>query len=224
MRKEYRHMMEQAALSDEKKEEILTMLEYQDTKKRRMPKVTKIVLAAALAVGCVLSIAAGLPAQVYNFVSGGQTVVQPGTGDTSFTLNGDVAGPVSVENGRLMCTADGRKLDITDKVDENTPYILERTDPNTKQKGYVVAGGTVDNFGWAEFFLAEDGTCSMAGENAWDYMVPVDGKQIPMSELTDAQREMLNKDGGQLMETVNRPWLDKALEQLDLKVELGLAD
>ena len=71
--RDYRRVMEQVRLSDEKKEEILTMLENQNTntKKYRMPKVGKVVLAAALAVGCVLSIAAGLPAQVYNFACQG---------------------------------------------------------------------------------------------------------------------------------------------------------
>ena len=81
MKQEYRHMMEQAALSNEKKEEILTMLDNQNTKKRRMPKAGKIALAAALAVGCVLSIAAGLPAQVYNFMSGGMVSIEGGKTD-----------------------------------------------------------------------------------------------------------------------------------------------
>ena len=71
MKKEYRRMMAQAALSDKKKEEIFNMMENNQASKRRMPSVAKIALAAALAVGCVLSIAAGLPAQGYNFVSGG---------------------------------------------------------------------------------------------------------------------------------------------------------
>ena len=51
MRKEYRHMMEQAALSDQKKEEIMNMMEHTDTGKRRLPKAGTIALAAALAVG-----------------------------------------------------------------------------------------------------------------------------------------------------------------------------
>lgn len=223
--KDYRHMMRQVMLSDEKKEEIMDMLENKGTQKRRKPSVKALVLAAALAVGCVLSIAAGLPAQVYNFVAGGQVVVQPDGASVDFTLMGDEeTGPVTVENGRLMFNADGQKLDITDKVDENTPYVCEHTDPATGNKGYVVVGGTVDNYGWAEFFLTEDGTCSMMGDNAWDNMVPVDGKDIPMSQLTDAQRDMLNEDGGTLMKTVNRPWLDKAIAQLGLEVALGIVE
>ena len=225
MKKEYRHMMAQAALSDQKKEEILNMMENNQTAKRRMPAVGKIVLAAALAVGCVLSIAAGLPAQVYNFVTGGSVVVEPGGSEVNFTLMGDEdASPVAVENGRLMFEADGQKLDITDKVDENTPYVQERTDPATGNRGYVVVGGTVDDYGWAEFFLTEDGTCSMMGENAWDNMVPVDGKDIPLGQLTEDQIDALNESDDNLMRTVNRPWLDKAIAQLGLEMELGLVD
>lgn len=152
MRKEYRHMMEQAALSDEKKEEILTMLEHQDTKKRRMPKAGKIVLAAALAVGCVLSIAAGLPAQVYHFIGGGSVTVDPNT-NTAYYDRLNAVPPAEVdESGRLWLTVDDQRLDITDKISEDTPYLYERTDPATGQKGYLLLGGTVDDFGWMEWF------------------------------------------------------------------------
>ena len=221
----YWHMMEQVTLSDQKKEKIMEMLENKGTQKRRMPSVKALVLAAALAVGCVLSIAAGLPAQVYNFLAGGQVVVQPDGASVDFTLMGDEeTGPVTVENGRLMFNADGQKLDITDKVDESTPYVYEHTDPATGNKGYVVVGGTVDNYGWAEFFLTEDGTCSMMGDNAWDNMVPVDGKDIPLGQLTEDQIDALNESDDNLMKTVNRPWLDKAIAQLSLEVALGIVE
>ena len=221
----YWHMMEQVTLSDRKKEEIMDMLENKGTQKRRAPSVRVLVLAAALAVGCVLSIAAGLPAQVYNFLAGGQVVVQPNGASVDFTfMNDEETGPVTVENGRLMFNADGQKLDITDKVDENTPYVCEHTDPATGNKGYVVVGGTVDNYGWAEFFLTEDGTCSMMGDNAWDNMVPVDGKDIPLGQLTEDQIDALNESDDNLMKTVNRPWLDKAITQLGLEVALGIVD
>ena len=219
----YWRMMEQVRLSDRKKEEIMNMLENQDTRKGRRPSVKVLVLAAALAVGCVLSIAAGLPAQVYNFVAGGSAVVEPGNGEAHFTI-GDEASPITVENGRLWFEADGQKVDVTDKMNANTPYVYERTDPKTGNKGYVVLGGTVDDYGWAEFFLTEDGTCSMMGDNAWDNMVPVDGKYIPLGQLTEDQINALNESDDNLMKTVNRPWLDKAIKQLDLEIALGITD
>ena len=56
----YWHMMEQVTLSDRKKEEIMDMLENKGTHKRRMPRAGKIVLAAALAVGGVVSPVRGI--------------------------------------------------------------------------------------------------------------------------------------------------------------------
>ncbi len=152
MRKEYRHMMEQAALSDPKKEEIMNRMEHMDTGKRRLPKAGVIALAAALAVGCVLSIAAGLPAQVYHFIGGGSVTVDPNT-DTAYYDRLNAVPPAEVdENGRLWLTVDDQRLDITGKISEDTPYLYERTDPATGQKGYLMLGGTVDDFGWMEWF------------------------------------------------------------------------
>ena len=152
MRKEYRHMMEQAALSDPKKEEIMNRMEHMDTGKRRLPKAGVIALAAALAVGCALSIAAGLPAQVYHFIGGGSVTVDPNT-DTAYYDRLNAVPPAEVdENGRLWLTVDDQRLDITGKISEDTPYLYERTDPATGQKGYLMLGGTVDDFGWMEWF------------------------------------------------------------------------
>lgn len=214
--KDYRHMMRQVMLSDEKKEEIMDMLENKNTQKRRMPAVAKIALVAALAVGCVLSIAAGLPAQVYNLMSGGQLVIEPGS--ASITFNDDEAAPLTVEDGRLWFTADGEKVDITGKVDENTPYIYERTDPATGNKGYVIVGGTIDDHGWAEIFMTEDGTCAIMGENFSTSIVAIAGENLTWTELTEAQLDMLNEGGGTIT-SVNHPWLDKAIEQLGLELD-----
>ena len=216
MKQEYRHMMEQAALSTEKKEEILAMFENQTTGTRRMPKAAKLVLAAALAAGCVLSIAAGLPAQVYNFVSGGVMTVLPGTNQAFWDFRGENASPITVKDGRVWLEADGQKLDITGKTDENTPYILERTDPATGNKGWLVVGGSAEDLGWAELVQLGE-ACSISGENF----------ATPGSIDLDSLQDITNEDGtftfderayvGEIMEsTVNRPWLDKALEQLGL--------
>ena len=105
MRKEYRHMMEQAALSDQKKEEIMNMMEHTDTGKRRLPKAGTIALAAALAVGCALSIAAGLPAQVYHFIGGGSVTVDPNT-NTAYYDRLDAVPPAEVDgNGPRITIA-----------------------------------------------------------------------------------------------------------------------
>ena len=222
MKQEYRHMMEQAALGNDKKEEILAMFENQNTGKRRMPKAAKLVLAAALAVGCVLPIAAGLPAQVYNFVSGGVMTVMPGTDQTFFDFRGENPNPITLKDGHVWLEADGKQIDITGKTNENTPYILERTDPATGNKGYLVVGGPAEDLGWVELVQIGD-TCAVSGEN---FALP---GSISLDDIPEGQ---LNEDGtyvtgGELDVVdypINRPWLDKALKDLDLDVAMGLTD
>lgn len=230
----YRHMMEQVALSGRKKEEIMEQLEMKETQKRRMPKAGKLILAAALAVGCVLSIAAGLPARVYNFATGGQIYMVPGTNESrvSISIGGDETAPIKAEDGRLWLEVDGQRLDITDKVDENTPYIYERTDPVTGEKGLMVVGGTVEDFGWIEYFIIDGSIQAGSGRNYFECLTELpDGSEVSLFDLTDEQREQLadegskvsvitdgevNEDIGITGRIVNRPWYQAAMDQLGL--------
>ncbi|MBD5084550.1 MAG: hypothetical protein HDT33_05675 [Clostridiales bacterium] len=129
----------------------MDMLENKNTQKRRMPAVAKIALVAALAVGCVLSIAAGLPAQVYNAMTGGSMTYSHDQFGSHITITfNEEDCPLVLENGRLIFVNGEEHTDITDLVDENTPFIYEHTDPATGTKGYVVVGGTPEDFGWVE--------------------------------------------------------------------------
>lgn len=162
---EYREAMDDLRFSDKEKERMMKNLmesESQNKKRKRLP-VRGMLLAAALAVGCVLSIAASLPAQVYNFMSGGTFTTAPGMGQILIP-EGEESVPIKKEDERLWFAAGGQKLDITDKVDESTPYIYEHTDAATGQKGYVVVGGTVNDFGWVEIVLLGE-TRAMSGYN-----------------------------------------------------------
>lgn len=229
----YRHMMKQVALSDRKKEEIMEQLETKATQKRRMPRARTMILAAALAVGALLSIAAGLPARVYNFANGDQVRVMPDMTYASMTVGGGEAAPVKAEDGRLWLEVDGQRLDITDKVDENTPYIYERTDPGTGEKGLMVVGGTVENFGWIEYFIVDGEMKAGSGCNYFHCLTELpDGSEVDLWSLTDKQREQLADEGGEgdkvsvvngeeVIEVsavtgriVNRPWYEAALNQL----------
>ena len=214
----YWHMMEQVTLSDQKKEEIMDMLENKGTQKGRRPSVKMMVLAAALAVGCVLSIAAGLPAQVYNFMSGGTMVNMPGSNHAEFTM--PAGSPLTLENGRIWLTANGEKLDITDKMDENTPYIQEHTDPATGNKGYFVAGGTPERFGWAEFPVVDGAISAVSGSSYedWWYTMP-DGSEIILSDLPMEEQMKLAEEnvGGLTFTPVRCPWFQAALDQLGLE-------
>ena len=148
--------------------------------------------------------------------------VLPGTDQTIFESNGEDASPIALKDGRVWLEADGEKLDITGKTDENTPYILERTDPASGNKGWLVVGGPADDLGWVELVQFGD-TCAISGDN---FALP---GSISLDDFKDIQPA---EDGsfvvGGEFEMVDypvyRPWLDAALKQLGLDVEMGLAD
>ena len=119
----YWSMMEQVTLSDRKKEEIMDMLENKGTQKRRMPKAGKLILAAALAVGCVLSIAAGLPAQVYNFMSGGTVSVNENGGSNDWSMD-EVNPPIVQEDGKLWFV-NGEERTFTTKEFDLLTFLAE---------------------------------------------------------------------------------------------------
>ena len=217
----YWHMMEQVTLSDQKKEEIMDMLENKGTQKGRRPSVKVMVLAAALAVGCVLSIAAGLPAQVYNFMTGGSVAIEGGKTDNITTCVkwepiDEQNAPIVQENGKLWFVNGGERTDLTGLIDENTPHIYEHTDSATGNKGYVIVGGTADHFGWVEIFETEDGAGSLTGSDYDDTYLTIDGVRQPSYELSEELVEKLNHDPSYKLDTVNRPWFQAALDQLGL--------
>ena len=199
----------------------MEMLENKGTQKRRKPSVKVMLLAAALAVGCVLSIAAGLPGQMYNFLSGGSMTSMPeqigSIGGGELMLPNEKDYPLVLENGRLIFVNGEERTDITDLVNENTPYIYEHTDPVTGNKGYVIMGGTPEDFGWAEYASLPDSFSGMVGNNFGMNYVELDGEHLAFSDLTEEQIAQLNQEGGSAFKTEYRPWFLAAMEQLGIK-------
>ena len=116
-------MMEQAALSDEKKEEILTMLEHQDTRKRRRPSGKVMVLAAvlvALALSCT-AMASGVVAETFGLWLGDRKVELDELTPVAFDLEGFLAqyptGIVAgVQDADSFTRATGMTLPGADKL------------------------------------------------------------------------------------------------------------
>ena len=77
---------------------------------------------------------------------------------------------VRLENGRLYFVADGGKTDITDLIDEETPYIYKLHDlpadkPNCEN--YIIVGGTPKQYGFISFVphdsLSDEGNGEITG-------------------------------------------------------------
>ena len=145
------------------KETVLTQVRQ---KKRKGRKV--LVLAAALAA-CLALAGWTYGERIYQFISGSQVTISgsAGMGSGTVTLsdgldeNGDPT-MISLEDGRLWFVAGGQRVDVTDQVDEETPYIWTQWLEDGSLH-YIVVGGTPEDYGWFEGVTAPDGSGGGSG-------------------------------------------------------------
>lgn len=184
------------------------------SKKRRMPALKTVLIAAALAVGCLTMIAAGLPDRVFQLAFGGKALYRPSDGLYVESFNG--IDPVLVEDSRLWLTVNGERMDITDLVDENVPYIYDNTDPSTGYRDFLIVGGTVEDYGWFECYEIEKDHFAGSGSNRHTIYCTIHGVTYDYSTLTEEQRNNVDPDS---FSEVLKPWFENAVKQLG---ELGV--
>lgn len=69
---------------------------------------------------------------------------------------------VSLEEDRLWVVARGQRVDVTDQVDEKTPYVDTWWDGEGNLY-YVIVGGTPEDYGWYEGVTVPDGSGGGSG-------------------------------------------------------------
>ena len=119
-------------------------------RKQKMPRKKKILLAAALAAVLVVLAGAGFPYIQHRLVGGALGFEQTSDSRTiSFIHDSEI---VSYEDGRLIFNQDdGQRIDITDIISEETPYIYDGSDPDSGMIYYLVMGGTPKSYGWFQW-------------------------------------------------------------------------
>ena len=134
-----------AVSSERVKARVLASVKVK-TQRKQMPR-KKVLLAAAMAAAMVLLMAAGYPFIQRRLVNGSLSFGQNGEGRfVSFEAHGSV---MDAEDGRLYFTPeDGERVDITDLVSEETPYIYDGSDPDSGLTYYIIMGGTPECYGW----------------------------------------------------------------------------
>ena len=134
--------------SEAVKERVLAQVNVSaSAKKKQTPRKKKVLLAAALAAAMVLLMGAGYPFFQRQLVKGSLTFGQEAAGRyVSYVESCTI---VQEENGRLFfASEDGQRVDITDLVSEETPYIYDGSDPDTGLTYYIIMGGTPECYGW----------------------------------------------------------------------------
>ena len=116
----------------------------------------KLILLAAALAACLALAGWAWGKRVYQFISGSTLSAggTPAAGSISVDLTdglneaGDSA-IIALAEGRLWFVATGERIDVTDLVDEATPYVWTRWLEDGSLH-YIIVGGTPEDYGWAE--------------------------------------------------------------------------
>ena len=137
--------------------EELKSLVLEQAKTKRIKHGVKIAAAAVAAAACL---AGAVGASTAAFIRDSDITTPIGGG---FNYSMDDSGKwewlgyldaendtLTDEKGRLYLKIQGEKTDITDLVDRETPYIYSYTNPATGYEGYIIAGGTAEEYAFID--------------------------------------------------------------------------
>ena len=189
-------------------------------KKRRMPPLKAVLLAAALGLASVLCIAAGLPMKTYQLFTGGamQADVEMSGPNRHIYFDLDEAfpeDPLVLENGRLWLVLNGERTDITDRIDMETPYVIDYTDPETGLISSLILGGTPEDFGWCLWQeLPNLGGYGAEGYNFRVTYFVYDGVAYEWPYGDDLDEYLVSKENDwENVEIIWKPWCEKGEQE-----------
>ena len=139
-------------------EELKSLVMEQVKPRRKMKPLFKVMIAAAVAAACVTGATVGAIALGSGFTTADGASINTGTAyyGPYVEYADEDEDTVTLENGRLYLNLEDERIDITDKIDRKTPYIYSYTISGTGKPGYVIAGGTVDEYAYVTLAYIED--------------------------------------------------------------------
>lgn len=183
-----------SAIDDDLLERSEVAKETQSPRFRRVPFVLIAAIIAMLLMG-----AAGI-VRIYNLVTG-LSIEQT---DNRFGMDFSTSIPPAVLiDGRLWFTADGQRIDITDEIDQSTPFIYRTTNPQTDQPSYIIIGGTPENFGYAELWKNQGEICYAARYGRYS------------AGMNVTEKEFNQRHWVRTLEDLGWKWLLNAITQLE---------
>lgn len=164
---------ENAAHTDKVLENVMAQVKP----KKKVKPLFKVLIAAAAAAVCVI---VGTAAAIANpVVLTGRYITPTGTefeykvegnGAYDVVTRGDVITPIKLEGGRLHFVLNGESVDITDIIDRETPYIYSYTIPEKEKLGYIIVGGTPEEYGYLELYYVEEAGWFSSGHAEGDHL------------------------------------------------------
>ena len=174
----------------------------------------------ALAAVGVLCVAAGLPMTTYQLFTGGTMVADVEMSGPNRHIYFDLRNafpedPLVLEDGRLWLVLNGERTDITDRIDMETPYIVEHTDPETGLSSSLILGGTSEDFGWCLWQeLPNQGGYSAYGYNYRATHFVYDGVSYEVPYGDNLDESLLSKENDwEDVKIVWQPWCEKGEQE-----------
>lgn len=189
-------------------------------RKRRVP-VRGMLLAAALAAALIAT-AVAVPFMEFSlstlFTDGEPNIkVVNGVYGVYGNVEGFTEDFLVLEDGRIWLLLNGERTDITDWIDEDTPYIINYTDPETGLKSSLILGGTPEDFGWQLWTEEADGLgYSGAGYNDATEYYTIDGVTYASKRGDHSIDNLLFGHEYEDYELVYKPWAEKGRQEAEV--------
>ncbi len=191
------------------------LAQAEPAKKRPRPHLKTVLIAAALAAVGVLCVAAGLPMMTYQLFTGGTMVADVEMSGPNRHIYYDLRNafpedPLVLEDGRLWLVLNGERTDITDRIDMETPYIVEHTDPETGLSSSLIL-----DFGWCLWQqLPNQGGYSAYGYNHRVTHFVYDGVAYEWPYGDNLDESLLSKSNDwEDVKIVWQPWCEKGEQE-----------
>lgn len=158
--------------------------------KKHLRLGTRILIAALAAAAVVITVTAtSSPVADYTSALGSEYHFCSDGSASWSTLTAQA--PYTVEGDRVIFTADGQHIDITDSIKDDNIYLYEYTGIDShglELMCYIGVAGTIGDLSYGEIVFSADLTdCMVDGHNAGDVYYLFDGEEINEKDLTEEQ-------------------------------------
>ena len=158
-------------------EKVVSAVLPQVKQRKKVKPLFKVLIAAAVVAVCVIG---GTAAAIANpVIMTGRFITPTGTefeykvdgnGAYDVVTRGDTVMPIKSEDGKLYFVLNGESVDVTDIVDRETPYIYSYDIDENEKPGYIIVGGTPEEYGYVELYYVEEAGWFSSGHAEGDHL------------------------------------------------------
>lgn len=173
---------------DKIKENVIENVSGKKTKIKPAAKIMiAVAAAAALAVGATAA-AAVISGQLSDASGSTYNYEVHEDGYSISATAGNQADILTLEDGRLIFRLGDNTTDVTDLIDNQTPYIYAYTNADTGRKSYIVLGGTPEEYCMVDFSYLDG-----IGWRGYGCMDSIDGNAVSADVEEDVVRISFRK-------------------------------